>query len=211
MLRCRSPGSSILVLHWPHIDVKDFITCRRHETLSLHNILQSFSTSDCDWLVPPGPGALKQTRVSVSDALKRRELLEDFLFWYFDSFVLPLLRVLFDHFINNWRLNYCIIQTTFYITESSAFKNQVLYFRHDDWDTLCAPLIERLTSVTFEQLPDVSCPLFQLFSPPLKSSSPKLQRSCANAVSGFRSSDCCQKKRVCGQLSICAGRKLLPE
>ena len=119
--------------------------------------------------------------------------------------------LLFDHFINNWRLNYCIIQTTFYITESSAFKNQVLYFRHDDWDTLCAPLIERLTSVTFEQLPDVSCPLFQLFSPPLKSSSLKLQRSCANAVSGFHSSDYCQKKQVCGQLSICAGRKLLPE
>lgn len=29
----------------------------------------------------------------VSDAKKRRELLEDFLFWYFDGFVSPLLKV----------------------------------------------------------------------------------------------------------------------
>ncbi len=42
--------------------------------------------------MPPGSGE-KQTRISVSDAAKRRELLEDFLYWYFDSFVLPLLKV----------------------------------------------------------------------------------------------------------------------
>lgn len=116
--------------------VKQFISCRRYESLSLHHILQGFSTSACDWLIPPGPGAQEQARVSVSDSLKRRELLEDFLFWYFDSFVLPLLK------------------TTFYVTESSAFRNQVLYFRHDDWTTLCAPLIARLTSATFQKLTD---------------------------------------------------------
>lgn len=74
------------------IDVMEFIQCRRYETLSLHHVVQKFSTADCDWLIPPGPGARQQTRVCVSDALKRRELLEDFSFWYFDSFVLPLLR-----------------------------------------------------------------------------------------------------------------------
>lgn len=47
------------------------------------------------------------------------------------------------------------LQTTFYITESSAFKNRILYFRQDDWDVLCAPLIERLTSVTFCKLEEV--------------------------------------------------------
>jgi telomerase reverse transcriptase len=35
----------------------------------------------------------KHTRVPVTDALKRREMLEQFIFWYFDSFVLPLLKV----------------------------------------------------------------------------------------------------------------------
>jgi telomerase reverse transcriptase len=77
--------------------VKGFIACRRYESLSLHHIVQGFSTSACEWLTPPGTGE-KQTRVPVSDALKRRELLEDFLFWYFDSFLLPLLKVCF-HFV----------------------------------------------------------------------------------------------------------------
>lgn len=73
--------------------MKEFISCRRYETLNLHHVLQNFSTTACDWLIPPGPGILQQGRVSVSDSLKRRELLEDFLFWYFDSFVLQLLKV----------------------------------------------------------------------------------------------------------------------
>lgn len=48
-------------------------------------------------------------------------------------------------------------QTTFYITDSSAYRNRLLYFRHDDWNVLCAPLIERLTTETFEKLEEVSC------------------------------------------------------
>lgn len=47
-------------------------------------------------------------------------------------------------------------QTCFYVTESSAFRNQLLYFRQDDWVTLCTPLIERLKSATFEKLPEVT-------------------------------------------------------
>ncbi|KAF7974772.1 hypothetical protein HWV62_11243 [Athelia sp. TMB] len=34
----------------------------------------------------------------------------------------------------------------------APFRNQVLYFRHDDWDILCTPLIGRLTSDTFEKI-----------------------------------------------------------
>ena len=70
-------------------DVKSFITARRYETTTIHNILQGFSTTECDWLAPDRV----QPRVALTDALKRRELLEDFLFWYFDSFLIPLLRV----------------------------------------------------------------------------------------------------------------------
>jgi len=75
-------------------DVKEFISGRRHETLTLHYVLQGFSIAECYWLIPPGLGMKKQGRVSVTDALKRRELLEEFMFWYFDSFVLPLIKVL---------------------------------------------------------------------------------------------------------------------
>ncbi|KAF7292779.1 Telomerase reverse transcriptase [Mycena indigotica] len=113
--------------------VKTFISCRRYETLSLHNILQGFSTSACDWLMPPGPG-LNQKRVPVTDSLKRREILEEFIFWYFDSFLMPLLK------------------TTFYVTESSALRNHVLYFRQDDWAFMCAPLIKSLTSATYQKI-----------------------------------------------------------
>lgn len=70
-------------------DVKSFITSRRYETTTIHNILQGFSITECDWLAPDRA----QPRVTLTDALKRRELLQEFLFWYFDSFLIPLLRV----------------------------------------------------------------------------------------------------------------------
>ncbi|KAK7463508.1 Telomerase reverse transcriptase [Stygiomarasmius scandens] len=109
--------------------------CRKHESPSLHNFLQGFSTSACEWLMPPGEGT-GQYRVTVSDQLKRRDLLEDFIYWFFDSFVGPLLR------------------TSFYITDSAAFNYQILYFRMDDWQTLCAPLLDRLTTETFQKIPE---------------------------------------------------------
>lgn len=46
-------------------------------------------------------------------------------------------------------------QTTFYITDSSAFRNRVLYFRQDDWEVLCRPLLDRLAATTFEQITQV--------------------------------------------------------
>jgi telomerase reverse transcriptase len=79
------------------------IAARRYETLTLHHVLQGFITSECDWLMPPGENAIKQRRVSVTDSLKRRELLEEFLFWYFDSFLFPLLRVCVAHKDNELR------------------------------------------------------------------------------------------------------------
>ena len=77
------------------LDVKHIITVRRYETLTVHAALQNFQSSDCEWLMPHTEGALKQKRVSVADSLKRRELLEEFMFWYFEAFVIPLLKVRF--------------------------------------------------------------------------------------------------------------------
>lgn len=74
-------------------DAKEFIVARRFEKLSLHHILQGFNTTDCDWLIPPGVPGCYHGRVPVTDSLKRRELLEEFMFWYFDSFVIPLIKV----------------------------------------------------------------------------------------------------------------------
>ena len=82
-----------LCIHAFILDIKSFIALRRYETLTLHTLLQEFHTLDCDWLTPRGKGAQKQPRVSVSDSLKRLELVQDFVFWYFDGFLLPLLKV----------------------------------------------------------------------------------------------------------------------
>ena len=51
----------------------------------------------------------------------------------------------------------------FYVTESGAFRNRVLYFRHDDWQTLCKPLVERLSADTFQKLSPVSCFVMQVW------------------------------------------------
>ncbi|THH09180.1 hypothetical protein EW146_g8757 [Bondarzewia mesenterica] len=114
--------------------VKEFIAYRRYETTTLHHIMQGVSISKCEWLALRSSMTEHRTSIPVSDSIKRRELMEEFLFWYFSSFLLTLLR------------------TTFYITESGAFRNRTLYFRQDDWQTLCAPLIDRLSSDTFLKL-----------------------------------------------------------
>lgn len=46
------------------------------------------------------------------------------------------------------------------MTESAAFRNQVLYFRQDDWVILCKPLIEKLTTGTFEIMTNVHLVIF---------------------------------------------------
>ncbi|KAF7797313.1 hypothetical protein EIP86_008508 [Pleurotus ostreatoroseus] len=116
------------------LDVKTLITMRRFETLSLHTLLQNFVMSDCDWLLLASSNTNKTHKIPISDSLKRLELLQEFLYWYFDSFLIPLLK------------------TSFYVTESQAFRNKVLYFRQDDWEILCRPLIEKLCSNTFQKL-----------------------------------------------------------
>jgi telomerase reverse transcriptase len=112
-------------------DVKTFISGRRFDSFSLHYVLQGIKLASIPWLgsSPPPDG-----HTSVTDTNKRRSLFESFLFWYIDAFVLP------------------IVKTTFYVTESSAFRNRILFFRQDDWAVLCAPLIDRLTESTFRKL-----------------------------------------------------------
>ncbi|KZT07774.1 uncharacterized protein LAESUDRAFT_772394 [Laetiporus sulphureus 93-53] len=87
-----------------YADIQGFIASRRYEKTTLHNVLQVFSVTECDWLAPDSAAAKIQSRVSVTDALKRRELLEEFLFWYYDSFLMPLLKVRVDRNACAWKL-----------------------------------------------------------------------------------------------------------
>ncbi|GAA6058467.1 hypothetical protein JCM3770_002740 [Rhodotorula araucariae] len=106
-----------------------FVRMRRFETTSLHALLQGLSHLSCDWL-----GASSQ-KPTAADTEKRKELLSEFLFWLFDSFVIDLIR------------------TTFYVTDAATHQNRPLYFRQDDWNALCAPLLAQLGSSVFEQVP----------------------------------------------------------
>jgi telomerase reverse transcriptase len=45
-----------------------------------------------------------------------------------------------------------LTQTTFYITESTAFRNRVLYFRQDDWQRITRPLQDSVLASNFAPL-----------------------------------------------------------
>ena len=70
------------------------------------------------WLGSTGPSSQK---LCNTDTAKRLEILQEFLYFVFDSLVIPLLR------------------TNFYITESSTDRYQIHYFRHDVWKTIAEP------------------------------------------------------------------------
>jgi hypothetical protein len=194
--------SLTFIVGWHSSDIKELIVCRRYETSTLHHVLQGFSTSECDWLIPPGEGARKQHRVSVTDSLKRRELLEEFLFWFYDSFLLPLLRVsiLFDSdgdllltqlFPDNV-LCYRVIR----ISEAHSLLSA-------RWlgDSLCTP--DR--PIKRENFPrDREGMSWTLIGPPqfLYFCSMKQKRSCVNDNSDFPSFVCCQRKPVFAPLWI---------
>lgn len=194
--------SHMLIVSWHSSDIKELIVCRRYETSTLHHVLQGFSTSECDWLIPPGEGARKQYRVSVTDSLKRRELLEEFLFWFFDSFLLPLLRVrlLFD--------------SDGYLLLTQLFPDNVLRHRvirlSEAHSLLSArwlgnPLCTTDRPIKRENFPRdreglsltlISLPHFLYFC------SMKQKRCCVNDNSDFPSFACCLRKPVFAPLWI---------
>ena len=61
--------------------------------VSLHHVLQDIKILKCEWLGPVRTEGKSKRRMNVTDFLKRREIFEDFVFWYFNSFLLPLLSV----------------------------------------------------------------------------------------------------------------------
>jgi len=72
--------------------------------------------------------------MSQTDASKRRELLAEFIYWLFDSFLIPLLRA------------------HFYITETGVDRNRIFYFRHDVWKILSEPALTNLKASMFREM-----------------------------------------------------------
>ncbi|POW03795.1 hypothetical protein PSTT_10836 [Puccinia striiformis] len=47
-------------------------------------------------------------------------------------------------------------RNTFFVTESASFRNRTLYFRLDDWDQICRPLIRYLKTTMFTKVDEKS-------------------------------------------------------
>ena len=111
--------------------VKRFIYLRRHERITLHEILQGLKISGINWLSPPG---LRARKMSLTENSKRVELFAEFVFFLVDSLLVPLIR-------NN-----------FYVTESSADRYRLFFFRHDTWRFAIKPATEALKVSMFEEV-----------------------------------------------------------
>lgn len=73
-------------------------------------------------------------KTSKTDIRKRTELFYEFLYYVFDSILIPLLR------------------SNFYITESNMDKYRLFYFRHDVWRYVAEPAMAALKVKMFEEV-----------------------------------------------------------
>ncbi|KAK2796371.1 hypothetical protein FQN50_009587 [Emmonsiellopsis sp. PD_5] len=117
--------------------VDSFVRLRRFESLSLHEVAQGLKITCVKWLEPPSNDVTRSSssaKLSPSDIRKRTEIFLEFIYYIFDSLLIPLIR------------------SNFYVTESGAHRNRLFYFRHDVWRTLAEPSIAQLKLSTFEEV-----------------------------------------------------------
>ncbi|RSL70645.1 hypothetical protein CEP53_001789 [Fusarium sp. AF-6] len=110
--------------------IDHFVKLRRFETMSLHEMSQDLKV-DIAWLQPPGSTGQKPSK---TDTAKRHEIFHEFLYFVFDSLLIPLIR-------NN-----------FYVTESNTHRYQVFYFRHEVWKHIAEPAMADLKADMFEEV-----------------------------------------------------------
>ncbi|CEO58739.1 hypothetical protein PMG11_03444 [Penicillium brasilianum] len=118
-----------------HVDT--FIRMRRFESPSLHEVCSGLKIIHISWLAPlklQNSSGSSNEKLALSDFQKRTELLHEFVYYIFDSILIPLVR------------------TNFYVTESQTHRNRLFYFRHDIWRSLTEQPMADLKANTFEQL-----------------------------------------------------------
>ncbi|KAK9770635.1 putative Telomerase reverse transcriptase [Seiridium cardinale] len=111
--------------------VDQFVRLRRFETMSLHEVTQGIKMTEIEWLATP---QLMACKTSQTDIRKRAELFYEFLYYVFDSILIPLVR------------------TNFYVTESNTDKYQLFFFRHDVWRYIAEPAMATLKVKMFEEV-----------------------------------------------------------
>ncbi|KAI9796320.1 MAG: hypothetical protein M1833_006405 [Piccolia ochrophora] len=110
--------------------VDQFLRLRRFESLTLHDIIQSFKSTTAPWT----EACEVDDRDTRPERQVRRETLSGLIFYVFNSFLIPLIR------------------SNFYVTESNMHGNQLFYFRHDVWRLFSEPIITSLKEVMFEEI-----------------------------------------------------------
>ncbi|KAJ5752542.1 Telomere reverse transcriptase [Penicillium odoratum] len=118
-----------------HVD--SFIKLRRFESLSLHEVCIGLKVANISWLASPklhNSHGGTDTKMAMSDFQKRTEMLHDFVYYIFDSILLPLVRA------------------NFYVTESQTHRNRLFYFRHDVWQRLTKQPLAKLKTTIFEEV-----------------------------------------------------------
>jgi len=116
-------GEHNLMVMLSNIDL--FIQLRRFETMSLQQVVQRLRIKSIVWLRPATTPV--EHHLSASDVRKRVEILNEFVYYIFDSVVIPL------------------VQSHFYVTESAVYRNRLFFFRHDVWRRLSEPALTSLT------------------------------------------------------------------
>ncbi|KAF3209846.1 hypothetical protein TWF106_010865 [Orbilia oligospora] len=90
--------------------------------------------TDFTWLHQKEPNANGRIRLDAADTKYCTSLFAEFIYYLFDSLVIPLIRA------------------HFYVTESTTDKNRTCYFRHDVWRKLTTPHVNKMISVMFTDI-----------------------------------------------------------
>lgn len=70
--------------------ISTFVCARRYENMSMHQVMQGIKLENISWL--QGKQNSK-SRPSITNLQRRREILQAFLLWLFDAFIVDLIRV----------------------------------------------------------------------------------------------------------------------
>lgn len=122
--------------------------------------LTVIQVKDCRWLAPPDNPA----KIVITDILRRKELLEQAIFWLFNDYLKPILRVsgAFNT-VNGTIIN--TTQHTFHITEHAKHSKRVFYFRKDVWNEITESSLKSIKASSFTSLeyvggPPIMCATF---------------------------------------------------
>lgn len=125
-----------------------FISRRRFESMSLYELTQGMKVclttpvllsddidvhqiTNIEWLAS---SHLMANKTSLTDVQKRQELFNEFIYFLFDSILIPLIR------------------SNFYVTESNTDKCRLFFFRHDIWRSLVEPVMMTLKGKMLEEV-----------------------------------------------------------